>query len=51
MTNEEKKGIANWFILYCKRNKINKPTKDIVEDFISTYSIDIDCEYLMNVKI
>lgn len=48
MTKEE---IGHWFSLYCKRNMITKPTRDIVDDFISTYSIDIESDYLMNIKL
>lgn len=48
---EEKQGIAHWFTLYCKRNKVTKPTKEIVDDFISEYSLKIDRDYLMKVKL
>lgn len=51
ITKEEKQSIVNWFTLYCKRNGITKQTKDIIDDFISTYSIDIDSNYLMKVKL
>lgn len=51
MTREEKQSIANWFIIYCKRNYIKKPTKNLVDDFIKTYKIDIDSDYLMKVKL
>lgn len=51
MTKEEKQDIAKWFSLYCKRNCITEPTKEIVDDFINAYSLKIDRAYLMNVKL
>ena len=51
ITQEEIEIIIHWFKLFCKRNKINKPTKNIIDDFISTYSINIDTNILTSIKL